>query len=252
MTSAVSGFGYFLKGLSLIFKPGVKRYVAIPLLINFTIFFLLILLFGNLVTEQIEKLIPSDWPEWVAWLEGFLEILLTVLFYLLAVLIMFFTFSFVANVIGAPFNGYLAAAVERHLTGKTPPGSDRNLMAEFVVIMLSELKKWLYYFMFAIPLAIISGILIVTVILSPVVPFIWFLFGAWMYSIEYADYPMGNYGLTFSEIRKEVAKKRLLSLGYGSGVTLGTMIPLFNFIIMPVAVAGATAMRVEQFPMQPK
>jgi len=27
------------------------------------------------------------------------------------------------------------------------------------------------------------------------------------------------------------------------------MIPIFNFIVMPVAVAGATAMRVDKFPM---
>ena len=61
---------------------------------------------------------------------------------------------------------------------------------------------------------------------------------------------MGNYGLTFSDIRKQIAGKRMLSLGFGATVTVATMIPIFNFIVMPVAVAGATAMRVDKFPLK--
>jgi CysZ protein len=242
MTTTTSGFGYFLQGLSLIFKPGVKRFVAIPLLINIIIFALLIMLLGGFVEDLINENIPEDWPGWI-------KVSLEIIYYVIALLVMFFTFSFVANVVGAPFNGYLAGAVEKHLTGKTPPGSDRNIMAEFGVIMLSELKKWLYYFMWAIPLIILS--LILFFVFPPLIAVIWFIFGAWMYSLEYSDYPMGNYGLTFSEIRKIISQKRTMTLGFGSAVTIGTMMPLFNFIVMPVAVAGATAMRVEQFPMPP-
>ncbi len=242
MSNPAIGFGYFLKGLTLITKPGVKRYVAIPVIINFIIFGSLFWLLGGYVDEQIQKYVP-DLPEWLAWVEW----LIWVLFFLLAILLMATMFTFLANLVGAPFNSFLSAAVERHLTGHNPPGSDRQLWAEFTVMMLSELKKWLYYFLWAIPFAILSIILFF--IFPPVIPVIWFLFGSWMYSIEYADYPMGNYGLTFSEIRKELAKKRMLSLGFGGTVTIATMIPVINFFVMPVAVAGATAMRVEQYPL---
>lgn len=242
MSNPVSGFGYFLKGLTLITKPGVKRYVAIPVVINFIIFASLFWLLGGYVDDQIQKYVP-ELPEWLAWVEW----LIWVLFFLLAILLMATMFTFLANLVGAPFNSFLAAAVERHLTGHNPPGSDRQLWAEFTIMMLSELKKWLYYFLWAIPFAILSIILFF--IFPPVIPVIWFLFGSWMYSIEYADYPMGNYGLTFSEIRKELAKKRMLSLGFGGTVTIATMIPIVNFFVMPVAVAGATAMRVEQYPL---
>ena len=246
MATKTSGFGYFLQGLSLISKPGVKRYVVIPLLINTIIFTVLIILLSGYVDELIKEYIPNSLPNWLAWV----AVVLKIMYYLLALLVMFYTFSFVANVVGAPFNGYLAAKVEQHLTGKAPPGSDRNIMAEFTAIMLSEVKKWLYYFMIAIPLMILS--LILLFIFPPLIAVIWFIFGSWMFSIEYSDYPMGNYGLTFSEIRKEISKKRMMSMGFGSAVTLGTMLPIFNFIVMPVAVAGATAMRVEQFPISVK
>lgn len=245
MATPTSGFGYFLQGLPLITKPGVKRFVAMPIVINVLLFTIAIFVAGNYVEGLIDKHIPEDAYTWV-------KTVLVILFYLIALIVVFFTFSIFVNIIGAPFNGYLAAAVEKHLTGVTPPGSDRNLMAEFVAIMLSEAKKWLYYLMIAIPLGIISLILFFIPVANLIIPVLWFLFGAWMFSIEYSDYPMGNYGLTFSEIRKEVSKKRMMTLGFGSAVTLGTMLPLFNFIVMPVAVAGATAMRVEQFPLQLK
>ena len=242
MSSAGHGFGYMVQGMGLINKPGVKRFVIVPLLINIIIFITLIMVAGGYVTDLIKEYTP-DLPDWLSWLRVALE----VIYYLLALLIMFYTFSFVANLVGAPLNGFLAAAVEKHLTGKEPPGSDRNIMAELGVIILSELKKWLYYFMIAIPLIILSGILLF--IFPPLIAVIWFLFGSWMFSLEYSDYPMGNYGLTFSQIRKTVSSKRMMTLGFGAAVTLGTMIPILNFIVMPVAVAGATAMRVKEFPI---
>ncbi len=245
MATTTSGFGYFFQGLSLISKPGVKRFVAIPLLINIIIFAVVIVVLDSYVSELIKAYIPDDWYGWI-------KVLLKIIYYLIAFIAVFFTFSIVANIVGAPFNGPLAAAVEKHITGITPPGSDRNIMAEFTVIMLSEAKKWLYFLMLATPLGILTLVLFFIPVVNFIIPIIWFLFGAWMYSIEYSDYPMGNYGLTFSEIRREISKKRMMSMGFGSAVTLGTMTPLFNFIVMPVAVAGATAMRVEQFPISAK
>jgi CysZ protein len=238
MNTPTSGFGYFIQGLGLLGKPGVKRFVIMPLLINLILFALLIWLAGDYFQELVNYLL-SYLPGWLQWLSS----ILWLLFAMLAGLIMFFTFSFIANLIGAPFNSYLAAAVEKHLTGKDPTGSERKLWAEFGIMVLSELKKWGYYALWAIPLFAVSWFV------APIAPFLWFIFGAWMFSIEYLDYPMGNYGLTFSDIRKQIAGQRALAMSFGSAVTLATMIPIFNFIVMPVAVAGATAMRVDKFPM---
>lgn len=238
MNDSIGGFGYLMLGLRLLTKPGVKRFVIMPLLINIALFGLLFWIAGDYF-EQLVNYLLSLLPGWLEWLSK----VLWLLFAILAGLIMFFTFSFVANLVGAPFNSFLAAAVEKHLTGTNPAGSERKLWAEFGVMMLGELKKWGYYALWAIPLLIVSWFI------APISPFLWFIFGAWMFSIEYLDYPMGNYGLTFSEIRKQIARKRMLSLSFGSAVTVATMIPIFNFIVMPVAVAGATAMRVDKFPI---
>jgi CysZ protein len=238
MNNPINGFSYLVTGLRLLSKPGVKRYVVMPLLINIVLFALLFWIAGGYFEHLVNYLL-SLLPGWLEWLSK----VLWLLFAILAGLIMFFTFSFVANLVGAPFNSFLAAAVEKHLTGADPTGSDRQLWAEYGVIMISEIKKWGYYLLWSIPLLIISWFI------APISPFLWFFFGAWLFSIEYLDYPMGNHGLTFSDIRKQVGSQRMLSMSFGIAVTIATMIPIFNFIVMPVAVAGATAMRVDRFPL---
>jgi len=80
-----------------------------------------------------------------------------------------------------------------------------------------------------------------------IAPFTWLAFSAWMLAVEYADYPMGNHGLRSDEQKQRLGNKRLLSLGFGGAVTVATMIPVVNFLVMPAAVAGATAMWVKQF-----
>lgn len=234
-----SGFSYFLRGIALIGKPGVKRFVIIPLLINIGVFVALFWLAGSYFNDLLTYL-QSLMPDALRWLAQ----ILWIFFALLAGLFMFFTFTFFTTLIGAPFNGYLAAAVEKHLTGHAPAGSGCSLLQDIGVMMLSELKKWSYYLLWAIPLFVIS------IFISPLAPFLWFVFGAWMFSIEYLDYPMGNHGHSFGSIRRQLAQKRSLSLGYGSAVTVATLLPVFNFIVMPIAVAGATLLHHEHFRTQ--
>ena len=38
-------------------------------------------------------------------------------------------------------------------------------------------------------------------LLNVVAPVLLFLFGAWMFALEYLDYPMGNHGALFREVR---------------------------------------------------
>ena len=240
ISNPVTGAGYFFKGLSLLNKPGVRRFVIMPLLINILIFAGLIWLSADRFGGFIDWMTPSL-PEWLLWLTW----LLWLVFGLMAFIVLFFGFSILANLVGAPFNSYLAGAVEKYLTGQALPETGKSLWQDVVEALLGELKKILYYLLWAIPLVIINFIPGIN-LLAPV---LWAVFGAWMLSLEYTDYPLGNYGLTFPAIRRKISEHRMLSLGFGGAVMLATLIPLFNFLVMPVAVAGATALRVEQIPL---
>ncbi len=229
------GFMTLWRALPLLNKPGVKRYVIIPLLINIVLFVALFWISGNYFSELVDSL--TAWlPNWLSWLSS----LLWIVFALLAVLLLFFGFSFVINLVGSPFNGLLAAKLEQHLTGTAPPGSERPLWHETGMILWSEMKKWIYFAMWAML------ILILSLVISPLAPLLWFFFSAWAMSLEYLDYPLGNHGLVFSDIRQHVATRRLLYLGFGSAVTVALLIPIFNLLVMPLAVAGATLLQVEQ------
>ena len=233
ISNPITGAQYLLRGLRLLNTPGVRAYVVVPLLINIILFSLLFaLVAGQFVT----------FIDWLLWL----------LFGVAAAIIVFFTFSIVANLVGAPFNGYLAAAVEAHLTGHKPAGPERSIGAEVVIALQSELRKLVYFLLWAALVLALTALLSLTVVLAWLSPFLWALFGAWMLAAEYMDYPMANHGLSFSEQRKRLAQQRLLSLGFGGATMVATLVPILQFLVMPAAVAGATALWMERFAPPPQ
>jgi len=230
------GFNFLLSGFKLILQPGVRVYVLIPLLINSLLFAGAIIYGANTLNDLIDSLLAQwQWLEWLTWL-------LWPVFAIVALAIVFFCFSIIANLIGAPFNGFLSAAVERSLTGNEMDTENNQTLSKVVILAIkSEFQKFLYFIIRAIPLLILFIIPVVNV----AAPFIWFLFTAWMLAIEYGDYPMGNHDIDFKQQREKLGLNRGLAFGFGSGVMLLTMIPVVNFIAMPVAVAGATRLFVE-------
>ena len=236
MKDFIAGLQYAMQGFSLCIKPQICLFVVIPLLINTLIFALVIIYGAHQLNEFINNFL-TDWWEWLAWI-------LWPLFAILTLTIVFFCFSIIANLVAAPFNGFLAEAVEQHITGiKTAEdGGLARLPTEMKKAVVSESRKFLYFLLHAIPLFILFFIPVVNF----VAPVIWFLFGAWMLSLEYMDFPMGNHGMLFPEIRKSLRKRRPLSVGFGTGVMLLTLIPFLNFMAIPVAVCGATKMWVEK------
>lgn len=234
----ISGINYFFSGVKLIFSPGVKRFVIVPLLINISLFAV-----GFwLGITWFDQFLASVLPTWLAWA----EYILLPLFALSYFLIVFYLFALLANIIAAPFNGLLAERVEQYLRGKDIQQIDssfKQILIELPRTVGSEISKLLYFLLRSLPLLIlflIPGINIFA-------PILWFLFSAWMLSIEYLDYPLGNHNILFKQTRTLVKSQRIKCLGFGGLVSAFTMIPIVNFFVMPVAVAGATAFFVDTF-----
>lgn len=57
---------------------------------------------------------------------------------------------------------------------------------------------------------------------------------------------MSNHNIDFEQQRQTLRQHRVSSLGFGGSIMFLTMIPVVNFIVMPLAVAGATAMYLER------
>jgi CysZ protein len=232
VTQTLVGASYLLRGLRLIHRPGLRPYAYIPLAINTLLFTTFIWLGAARFSTLIDTLLP-EWLDWLSWL-------LWPLFAVTMAIIVFFIFSMIANLIGAPFNGLLAKAVERQLTGQeiNDYSTWKELLRETLPAIWMELNKIGYFTLRAVPLLIlflIPG-------LNVFAPFLWIAFSAWMFTLEYMDYPMGNHGVTFPEQRRRLQRHRLLGLGFGGATMLANSIPLVNFLVMPSAVAGATAL----------
>ena len=239
MPNQHSGFHYLFEGFRLIRQPGLRRYVAVPLLVSTLIFGGALFGLAYWLDILIDSLLMKM-PDWLDWL----RYLVWPLFALAGVLIVFYSFSILTNLVAAPFNGMLAEAVEQHLTGQPiDTGGWQALLQDVLPSLWSELRKLLYFILRAIPL----GLLFLIPGINLAAPVIWALFSAWMLAIEYADYPMANHRLLFTAQRKLLRQRRMLSWGFGGGTLLMTMIPLLNFLAMPVAVAGATAMWLGEF-----
>jgi CysZ protein len=233
VNNPLAGASYLLRGLGLLTKPGLRPFVLIPLMVNIIVFSLLIWLGIDQFEQLMDRFLPSD-ESWLAWLRW----LLWPLFAITLLLIIFYTFTVIANLIASPFNGLLAEKVELHLGGSLPngPTGAKQMVKDVVPSVLSELRKLLYFLIRAIPLLI----LFLIPVLNIVAPFLWMAFSAWFLAVEYADFPMANHKLAFKQQHARLKQARFSSLTFGAGLTLMMMVPILNFVAMPAAVAGAT------------
>lgn len=238
MGDFIQGSRYLLSGFKLINQPGVRRFAYIPILINTLLFAGAIWLGINQFDYWMTQLTPTWLPEW---LSNALMWILWPLFAVLIVLIVFFTFSILANIVAAPFNGLLAEAVEKRLSNQAPPEQTLwQLIADTPRMIFNELRKLAYLLKWMIPLFILSWI----PGLNLIAPLLWLFFSSWTLALDYHDYPMGNHLMGFKQQRELLRTERSLALGFGMTTSGATMIPVINFLIIPVAVAGATALYV--------
>jgi CysZ protein len=237
------GVGYVRTGFDLISRPGMRRYVGVPLVIN-VLLFASVLWFGYAEFERLLDWMLSYLPGWLDWLRW----ILWPLFAITTFVVVFYLFTPVANLLGAPFNALLAEKLEAELSGQPPPETRgaKAYAAIGLVALGNELRKLLYMLLWAIPilfLFMIPGI-------NLAAPFLWLTFSSWMLALEYADYPMGVYNMRFAQERRILRRHRSLALGFGGALMLMTAVPIINFFAMPVGVAGATALWVERMREQ--
>ncbi|MBA4287986.1 MAG: sulfate transporter CysZ [Pseudomonas sp.] len=229
----LTGPQYLGQGLKLILSPGLRLFVLLPLTINLLLFIGLIFLAMQQFSGWVDTFMPSL-PTWLS----FLEYILWPLFVVLVLLMVFFTFTLLANIIAAPFNGFLSEKVEVVVRGQDdfPPFSGAELMAMVPRTLGREMRKLGYFLPRAIALLILSFIPVLNILAAP----LWLLFGVWMMAIQYIDYPADNNKMSWPDMLAWLREKRWQSLSFGGITYLALLVPGLNIVMMPAAVAGAT------------
>lgn len=235
----LKGIDYLLQGFSLIFEKQLRAYIIVPILINIALFITMFSLgihyFHHLIL-WINHLLPH-WLHWLQWL-------LWIFFGLLIFALYAYTFTLLTNLIGTPFNTFLAEKVELYLTGKTSASSSWQATLKSIPRSLHrQFQLIIYYLLRASILLLLSFIPIIHLFAA----IAWFLFTAWMLTVQYMDYPMDNHHISFLQLRQALQQKKLLSLSFGIATLIFIYIPIINLFVMPAAVAGATAMYIKEY-----
>ncbi|MEM9243019.1 MAG: sulfate transporter CysZ [Pseudomonadota bacterium] len=228
----IHGGRYLLRGLRIIFQPGLKRFVYIPMAINLFIYILFIALANHYIHKfvaWIDHFLPS-WLQWLNWL-------LWPFFILMGLVILLYSFGIIASLVTAPFNSFLAEKVEYVATGNKPNSTPWSaIFKETWRVIEREIRKLLYYLPRVIILFVISFIPVINLISS----LLWLWLAAWMMAVQYLDYPFDNHHVSFADMMKRLRANYFSNLGFGVAVLFALIIPIFNIVIIPAAVAGAT------------
>lgn len=220
----IAAISYLWKGLKLLTTPALRPFVLMPLLINFVLYGVAMVLGYFYLNHLITLIIPES-LHWLTWL-------IYPLFFIGFCVVGFFTFSLLANLIAAPFYAKLAA--KTLVVIDAPPLSVIEPSA--TQVWKAELNRLRYSLTRILPLLILFLIPVINLI----APILWFGFSAWCVALEYFAYSQENRGVLFPEQQAYLKTMKLSALSFGGMVTIGQALPIINIVIAPVAVIAAT------------
>ena len=244
-----NGFRYVIEGAKILTQPGMKRFVLVPLLANIIVFIflttLLIQYFGA-ITEYFSGFF-SGWT-WFAYFAAIIATILSGLATFIILLIYGYSFNLITNIIAAPFYGMLAEKIENRLTGNMLPSESPTSIV--VRTIKREIIKLWYFISRGVLVAFGLFILAFIPPFNLLVPVLATLWTAWVLTLQYVDYPADNNHMPFSELRRQIKSKGYSTTGFGGSILLGSMIPVVNIVIMPIAVAGGTLFWINELNTQ--
>lgn len=228
------GMGYMLRGIRHLSTHGLRRFILLPLVINLTMFAgLFYLIYHYLLPYAYYYL--DKLPSWLSFFSSIFFVLFILSFFLM--FLSLFTVFF--NLIAAPLNGLLAEKTQNLLFGSIIPS------LSFYEVVLRSVKRQSEFLGYFLPRFLIIGILFFVPFLQPVYPILWFIFNAWILSIQYQDFAMDNNLVSFKEMRRKIARNKMRSLGLGFSINLANFVPFLNILTMPAAVIASTILYCE-------
>ncbi len=214
--------------------PSVWLWCLAPLLINIIVAVVVWRYSGDW-TSQIQDVYANAtqwWARLIHWGAAGLA-------FILRLMITAFALIVVGNISAVPFNDALSERVDRIVTGyrNDAPFQLGPEIRRQLLILLQEIKRMLIYF----TLMAILFVLSFSGALAPfAIPTQWFLTMSYL-SIDHLSYPLERRGAVL--LKNKVAFLRTNAapcLGFGGVMLLIALIPLVNFVFLPLGVVGGT------------
>ncbi|MDX1451436.1 MAG: sulfate transporter CysZ [Oleiphilaceae bacterium] len=234
-----TGFSHFTHGCNIIWQPGLRLFLLVPILVNILLFTLMIMWAKSMYSGLMASLM--GWlPEWLAFLEWFFWLV----YLIVIIMVVFYGFVAAANLLGAPFYGYLSELTEQRLTGQKL--EDAFSWQDFLALIPRTLKREIQKILYYLPRVLLLFMLGLVPGINALAAVFWVVFTAWMMAIQYLDYPADNHQYSFKEMLSYLREHRLSAFGFGLVVFGATLLPIVNLLALPAAVCGATSFWVNE------
>jgi CysZ protein len=222
-----------------------RSFVILPLLANLLALAVLVWLVLDYVRDSWLLTLTAYLPGWLDFVASGINALLLSALFTLTLPVLLILFTMLANLLAAPFNGLLSERVLLKLDADTEPMplTVYHLTRMVGRTLVREFQKLAWY----LPRALLLVLLSLIPGLNVVMPVVWALFSAWMLGLQYLDYAAEIQGLDFNQTRQRLRKFWTKTLGFGLIALAGTLVPILNFWIIPVAVIAASLFWAEQF-----
>lgn len=227
------------------FRKSFRSFVILPLVANLFALGVLVWMVFDYISDSWLVALTDYLPSWLDSVAGWMNTLLLGALFTLTLPVLLILFTMLANLLAAPFNGLLSERVLLQLDAETEPMplTVYHLTRMVGRTLVREFQKLSWYLPRAFALVLFSLI----PGLNVVMPVIWVLFSAWMLGLQYLDYAAEIQGLNFQQTRKRLWRFWGKTLGFGLIALAGTLVPILNFWIIPIAVIAASLFWAEQF-----
>jgi CysZ protein len=241
------GFFLVFRGARLLLRhPRLIKYIIIPFLINVGIFSLSIFFGLHFFQDMIARVLPHG----DAWYWAVVSYSLWTVAVLVTLVLVFFSFTVIGNLIASPFNELLSERTEELLLGKSAeePFALVIFFRDMGRAWLVEIRKMA---IFVLAMALLLLLNLLPLVGSLLYGFLSVLLTLFFLAWEYLSFVHGRKHHTFREQRQYLMRRKGLALGFACGVLLMLAIPFMQLFCIPIAVVGATLLWCEEFAERP-
>jgi CysZ protein len=223
----VTGMSYPFRGAwVLLTRPGLKRWAAVPILLSILVFIGFITA-ASWVAAHYGAEVGHGWWGTIA------SIAAGTASFIATLLIGFFTFAIMANVVASPFNDVLSRKTEVLLSGTTGEVAGGSFIHDMLRAVLSAVK-----------LAVIQVAAMVPALLLLLIPVIGFLLFAipasFFLGMTFLDYPFERRKMRVGEKLRFCWEHFAEVFGFGVVTYALMLVPVVNVLVIPPATVGAT------------
>lgn len=218
-------------------------FVIIPAIINLVLF----ALSAYLLISNAGELIDWLWEKPVV--DGLLSYLLVALWYvvyvlclLVAVILSYVSVLLVGGILASPFHDILSEQTERILRGVDElSDANESMVGDLLRSVGSSAFISLLYAAVMLPILLLNLIPGLGNIASSVLGA---CVSAFFVSLDYTDPTLQRHGMRLGEKLRLIWGNLPLTGSFGLGASLLLWVPLMNFVSMPIAVIGGTALAI--------